>query len=72
MVDGVHSSITFWKTRMFSIRTIIYYLYRDAFRIIKMDINTEGIQLNSFLQTENIVEYRTIQYTDDVVLIMKD
>ena len=34
--------------------------------------NIKGIKLNSFLQTENIVEYRTIQYTNDVVLIMKD
>ena len=36
-----------------------------------MDTNIKGIKLNSFLQTENIVEYRTIQYADDV-LIMKD
>ena len=37
---------------------------------IKLDTN-KGIQLNSFLQTENVVEYRTIQYADDVVLIMQ-
>ena len=39
---------------------------------IKMDTNIKGIKLDSLLQTENIVEYRTIQYADDVVLIMKD
>ena len=54
------------------IRTNMYFLYRDAFRKIKIDTNIKGIKLNSFLQTENIVEYRTIQYADDVVLIMKD
>ena len=37
-----------------------------------MDTNIKEIQLNSFLHTENIVEYRTIQYADDVVLTMKD
>ena len=37
-----------------------------------MDTNIKRIKLNAFLQTENIVEYRTIQYADDVVLIMKD
>ena len=57
---------------MSCIRTIIYSLYRDAFIKIKMDTNTKGIKLNSFLQTENIVQYRTIQYADDVLLIMKD
>ena len=37
-----------------------------------MDTNIKGIKLNSFQQTENIVQYRTIQYADDVLLIMKD
>ena len=36
-----------------------------------MDTNIKGIKLNSFLQTENITEYRMIQYANDVVLIMK-
>ena len=72
MVDGVHSSIRSVKQGC-PVSALLFILCIEMLsEKIKMDTNIKGIKLNSLLQTENIVEYRTIQYADDVVLIMKD